>query len=94
MGEEEARLRSLHFLELMTSLHTEGTVPLTPSDSSRAITALQGLRGEGLVGGRVWGRLGPPLGGLWGVPEGGARGDSPTCAGTPLLPSLPRFLSL
>lgn len=50
MGEEEALLPSLHFLELMTSLRAAGTVPLTPSGSSRAGLGPAGMWGGGAGG--------------------------------------------
>lgn len=51
MGEEETLLRSLHFLELMTSLRARGTVPLTPSGSCRAHHGPVGMQRRG-AGGR------------------------------------------
>lgn len=93
MGEEEAVLRRLHFLELMTSLHAAGTIPLTPSGSSGALHSPAGTGAEGLVGGRQ------PLGRAAGGAGGGNKGYPLMVARTPLLlslllPSLLSFLFL
>lgn len=50
MGEEEALLQGLHFLELMTSLRAAGTVPLTLSGSSRAHHSPAGMQRGGADG--------------------------------------------
>ena len=69
MGEEEALLRSLHFLELMTSLRAVGTVPLTLSGSSRALLSPAGMR-RGGAGGR-------------GCTAGGSKRTPPHCLQVP-----------
>lgn len=95
MGEEEAPLRSLHFLELMTSLRATGTVPLTPSGSSRAHHRPAGTQ-RGGAGRRVGleGGQGRAVRG----PGGRNKGRSPNVCKHPtvaLSPSLsPSFLSL
>lgn len=96
MGEEEALLRGLHFLELMTSLRVAGTGPLTPSGSFRAHHSPAGMQRGGAGGREGLGKWGPSPGGLWGLQEVGTRGDSSVFASTPLwlflLPPSPPLL--
>lgn len=75
MGEEEALLRSLHFLELMTSLRAAGTVPLTLSGSSRAHHSPAGMQRGGADGKGA-------AGGVGGGQEVETRGNLPVFAGT------------
>lgn len=76
MGEEEALLRSLHFLELMTSLRAAGTVPLTLSGSSRTHHSPAEMQRGGADG------KGAAVVVVGGAQEVETRGDLPVFAGT------------
>lgn len=95
MGEKEVPLRSLHFLELMTSMRAAGTGPQAPSGSFRAHHSLAGTQRGGAGGREGLGEAGAISGEAW--RRKWEQGEIPPMfAGTLLWlflpPSLPPFL--
>lgn len=89
MGEEEAPLQSLHFLQLMTSPRAAGTHPLTPSGSFRAHHSPAGTQ-RGRAGGREGlGDAGATSGESHGGAGRGNKGRSPNVCRYPIWGSLP-----
>ena len=92
MGEKEAPLRSLHFLELMTSMRAAGTGPQAPSGSFRAHHSLAGTQRGGAGGREGLGEAGAISGEAW--HRKWEQGEIPQCLQAPCCGSFSLPLSL